>query len=171
MLSSMIHLVLLLSCRPGGRRKMLCCSFCSLLSRYWCCSLLMPYYFSLRLLGCGSQCSSCTPSGNHPLKGCRIPSVYHVLMPSFCCLRASLCLLLISVHSTVFCNDLLYCIPSVSLLPAGSSFRSQAVPSLSWLLLRVRYCCFLVLCRSLLCFRLLHSSSCCVLRRCLAAPP
>ena len=102
------RLVLLLSCRPGGRRKMLCCSFCSLLSRYWCCSLLMPYYFSLRLLGCGLQCSLCTPSRNHPFKGCRLLSVCHVLMLSFCCLRASLCLLLISARSAVLCNGLFY---------------------------------------------------------------
>ena len=166
----MIHLVLLLSCRPGGRRNMSCCSFCSLLSHYWCCSHLMPCYFSLRLLGCGLQRSLCTPSRNHPLKGCRLLSVCHVLMLSFCCLRASLCLLLISVCSAVLCNGLLYCIPSISLLPAGSSFRSRAVTSLCWLLLTVRYCCFLALCRSLLRFRLLHSSLCCVLRRCLVAP-
>ena len=58
----------------------------------------------------------------------------------------------------------------VSLLPAGPSFRSRAVTSLCWLLLTVRFCCFLALCRSLLRFRLLLSSLCCALRRCLVAP-
>ena len=131
---------------------------------------LMPCYFSLRLLGCGLQYSLCTPSRNHPLKGCRLLPVCHVLMLSFCCLRASLCLLLISVRSAVLCDGRFYCISSISLLPAGSSFRSRAVTSLCWLLLTIRYCCFLALCHSLLRFRLLHSSLCCVLRRCLVAP-
>ena len=87
---------------------MLYCSFCSLSSRCWFCSLLVPCYFSLRLLGCGLQRSSCTPSRNHPLKGCRLLPVCHVLMLPFCCLRASLCLLLISARSAVLCNGLFY---------------------------------------------------------------
>ena len=78
MLSSVVFLVVLLSCHPGGRRKMSCRSFCSMMSH----ELLyawMPIYFPPLLLVSDLGAAFRTPSESHPSLGCRLSSVCHVL--------------------------------------------------------------------------------------------
>ena len=163
----------LLSCSPGGRKS--CCAALPALdvSRYALAE--MPCYFLPHLLRLRITVQSLHSIKGPPATRLSAPCGLPCAFAAFPHLRASVSARFDSSARIALCCQspplLLHAFGvSVSLLSATPSFRSRAVTSLCWLLLTVRFCCFLALCRSLLRLRLLHFSLCCVLRRCLVAP-
>ena len=128
--------------------------------------------FFLRLLVSDYGAVSALPQGPTCCQAVGVPSVCHVplLHPSSPCFWFAL---MVTLPDSVCAVNgrFSFIIALISLLSAVPSFRSRTVADFCCLLLVIHFCCFLALCRSLLRFRMLHSSLCRVLRRCLVAPP